>query len=184
MLVVGFLIFSPAIAKKESKVTVTSNSTLYDGDSILISLTDLNGTPIANQTVNITIVDANGGENRQIVTTDANGIGNLQLNGLTIGYYTIKIYYGGNDEFKSCNTTQKLEMKDRIVESQSTSLSSTGSGDDSTYGSYINDEWVPMSEAEYASRYPVLYHQKSLQEGRYDEYHPQMYEVDAENGLI
>jgi hypothetical protein len=41
-----------------------------------------------------------------------------------------------------------------------------------------------MSESEYANRYPVLYHQRALQEGRYDEYHPKMYEVDAQNGRI
>lgn len=55
---------------------------------------------------------------------------------------------------------------------------------DSEYGDYINDKWVSMSEEEYAERYPVLYHQQSLKEGKYDKYHPDMYEVDRENGYI
>lgn len=184
MVVAGFFILNPSIAKTDSCVTITSNSTLYDGDQVSIHLTDLNNTPISNQTVNITIVDANGVENRQVVITDGNGDGNLQLNGLATGNYNINVCYGGNDKFNPSNTTQKLEIKEKVVESNSISYSSSSSGDDSSYGSYIDDKWVSMSESEYASRYPVLYHQKALREGRYDKYHPQMYEVDAKNGRI
>ena len=184
MIIAGFFILNPSVAKTDSKVIVTSNSTLNDGDTLSIYLSDLNNTPISNQTVNITIIDANGAQNRQVVTTDANGNGNLQLNGLTAGNYNISVSYGGNNKFNPCNTTQKLTMKEKEVESKVSSSSSGSSNSDSGYGSYINGEWVPMSESEYANRYPALYQEKSLQEGRYDKYHPDMYEVDAQNGRI
>ncbi len=184
MIIAGFFILNPSVAKTDSKVIVTSNSTLNDGDTLSIYLSDLNNTPISNQTVNITIIDANGAQNRQVVTTDANGNGNLQLNGLTAGNYNISVSYGGNNKFNPCNTTQKLTMKEKEVESKVSSSSSGSSNSDSGYGSYINGEWVSMSESEYANRYPALYHEKSLQEGRYDKYHPDMYEVDAQNGRI
>ena len=184
MIIAGFFILNPSVAKTDSKVIVTSNSTLNDGDTLSIYLSDLNNTPISNQTVNITIIDANGAQNRQVVTTDANGNGNLQLNGLTAGNYNITVSYGGNNKFNPCNTTQKLTMKEKEVESKVSSSSSGSSNSDSGYGSYINGEWVSMSESEYANRYPALYHEKSLQEGRYDKYHPDMYEVDAQNGRI
>ncbi|WP_292877102.1 Ig-like domain-containing protein [Methanobrevibacter sp.] len=184
MIIAGFFILNPSVAKTDSKVIVTSNSTLNDGDTLSIYLSVLNNTPISNQTVNITIIDANGAQNRQVVTTDANGNGNLQLNGLTAGNYNISVSYGGNNKFNPCNTTQKLTMKEKEVESKVSSSSSGSSNSDSGYGSYINGEWVSMSESEYANRYPALYHEKSLQEGRYDKYHPDMYEVDAQNGRI
>lgn len=113
----GVLFLNPGHAKVDSRVIVTSNSTLYDGDNFTIRLTDLNNTPIANQRVNITIIDANGGKNPQVVTTDAKGEGSLQLNGLNPGNYTMNVTYGGNENYTSCNTTQNLEMKK--VETQS-----------------------------------------------------------------
>ena len=45
-------------AKTDTKITVTSNSTLYGGDYFSISLNDANGTPITNQTIKIGIIDA------------------------------------------------------------------------------------------------------------------------------
>lgn len=125
IVVAGVLFLNPGHAKVDSKVIITSNSTLNDGDNFTIRLTDLNNTPIANQTVNVTIIDANGGKNPQVITTDANGDGSLQLNGLAVGNYTINVTYGGNDNYTSCNTTQKLEMKQKVVPSQTSSSSST-----------------------------------------------------------
>ena len=111
ILVAGIFILNPGHAKTDSKIIVTSNSTLHDGDSFSIVLTDLNNTPIANQVVNITIVDANGAENHQQVTTDGSGNGMLQLNGLTVGKYNVVVTYGGNENYSNSNTTQSLEMK-------------------------------------------------------------------------
>ena len=112
VLAAGILLLNPGHAKVDSRTIVTSNSTLHDGDNFTIRLTDINNTPIANQRVNITIIDANGGKNPQAVTTDANGEGKLQLNGLTPGEYTMNVTYGGNENYTACNTTQKLEMKE------------------------------------------------------------------------
>ena len=115
VLAAGILLLNPSHAKVDSRTIVTSNSTLHDGDNFTIRLTDLNNTPIANQRVNITIIDANGGKNPQAVTTDANGEGKLQLNGLTPGEYTMNVTYGGNDNYTVCNTTQKLTMEKKVV---------------------------------------------------------------------
>ena len=61
LVVFGVMYINPTTnAKINTKITVTSNNTLHDGDSFSIALTDVNGTPLANQTVNITIIDANG----------------------------------------------------------------------------------------------------------------------------
>ena len=143
MFVAGFFILNPGHAKTDSKVIVTSNSTLHDGDSFSIRLTDLNNTPIANQVVNITIVDANGNENHQQVTTDGSGNGTLQLNGLASANYTVNVSFGGNDNFTSCNATQKLEIKEKVTPSQQTSTISTDSSEASsskrTYADMAHD---------------------------------------------
>lgn len=120
----GVMIINPANAKIDTKLTVTSNTTLHDGDSFSFVLTDLNGTPITNQTVNITIIDANGGKNPQQVKTDGMGNGILQLNGLTPGEYIFNVTYGGNDNYSASNITQKIEIKE-IVKETTQSVSSS-----------------------------------------------------------
>ena len=139
----GVLFLNPGHAKADSRVVVLSNSTLNDGDYFTIRLTDLNNTPIANQTVNVTIIDANGGKNPQVINTDANGDGSLQLNGLAVGNYTMNVTYGGNNNYTSCNTTQKLEMKEKVIPTQSSSTdSSSASSQKRTYAEIAQDSDV------------------------------------------
>ena len=130
ILAAGVLFLNHSHAKIDSRVIVTSNSTLYDGDNFTIRLIDLNNTPIANQRVNITIIDANGGENPQVITTDANGDGSLQLNGLAVGNYTINVTYEGNDNYTVCNTTQKLTIAEKVTTSESSTVTSSSTKND------------------------------------------------------
>ena len=116
LLIACFAVFSTSFAKQDTAIKVTSNNTLYDGDYFSISLADANGTPLTNQVVNITIIDANGAENHQQVTTDGSGNGKLQLNGLTPNNYTFNVTYGGNDSYNGCNATQKITIAKKVVE--------------------------------------------------------------------
>ena len=77
------------------------------------------------------------------------------------------------------NTTETTKTSTTKKSSKNNNKSS-----EREYGDYIDDEWVSMSEKEYAERYPALYHEEALQEGKYDKYHPEFYEVDRENGRI
>ena len=63
LLVACFAVSNTTFAKQDTAIKVTSNNTLYDGDYFSIQLSNVNGTPLANQVVNITIIDSNGGEN-------------------------------------------------------------------------------------------------------------------------
>ena len=121
LVVFAIMFINPTNAKTDTKIKVTSNNTLHDGQDFSVVLTDINGTPLTNQTVNITITDANGGKNPQQVTTDGMGNGILQLKGLTAGEYTFNVTYGGNDKYSSCNLTQKLQIKEVVQESKSQS---------------------------------------------------------------
>lgn len=119
----GVLFLNTSHAQTDSKVIVTSNSTLEEGDTFSIRLTDLNNTPIANQVVNVTVIGSDGGQNPKTVTTDANGEGSFQLIDLAAGNYTVKIEYGGNENYTSCNTTQKLEIKEKVSSVSTSSVS-------------------------------------------------------------
>ena len=111
LLIACYVVSNSTFAKQDTVIKVISENTLYDGDYFSIQLSDENGNPLANQVVNITIIDANGAENHQQVTTDGSGNGMLQLNGLTPGNYNIVVVYGGNSDYSNSNITQSLEIK-------------------------------------------------------------------------
>lgn len=56
-----------------SEITITSQNTLTDGSKLTLTLNDKNKTPIANQEIDISIIDASGQKNQQKITTDKNG---------------------------------------------------------------------------------------------------------------
>ena len=157
MLAAGIFLLNPGHAKVDSRIIVTSNSTLHDGDNFTIRLTDLNNTPISNQCVNITIIDANGGKNPQAVTTDANGDGKLQLNGLTLGNYTVNVTYGGNDNYTVCNTTQRLQMTEKVTPQASTTSTSSSKNYDDGY-------WETSMDADFE------YHTEYYSDGNFRQY--------------
>ena len=178
-------------AQKDSKIAIVSNKTLYEGDNLTVKLTDLNKTPIKKEFINVTVADKDGKVvvNKSI-KTDSKGKATFKLK-LDAGKYTVNASFGGNENFTGNNTTKKITIKEEEVvqeavqqDSSSQSQSQSSSSSSSKYGSYINDEWVPMTESQYAERYPALYHMESLEEGKYDKYHPEMYEQDRENGRI
>lgn len=126
LLVGGIMIVRPQSNELVvSQITLNSNDTLHDGDYISISLSDAIGNPLANQVVNITIVDAKGAQNPQHVITDGMGNGILQLNGLASGKYTVNITYGGNENTCGANLTKNIEIKEVQKQTKSSDSSSS-----------------------------------------------------------
>lgn len=179
------LMLMPSLTAKESKIVIMGNKTLNEGDNLTVKLTDLNKTPIEKVVVNVAVLDKDGkAVLNKSLTTDSKGKASVNLD-VDSGNYTVNATFGGNSNFTANSTSKKISVEkvpEPEVSQQSTSTSQSSSN--SKYGSYINDEWVPMTERQYAERYPALYHERTLEEGRYDKYHPEMYEVDRKNGRI
>ncbi len=114
LIVTGAVMFNPIQSKTDSMIGVTSSSEMSIGDTFSIKLTNEHNTPIANQTVNVSI-----GENNYRITTDSNGDASFQLTNLSAGNYDVKINYGGNEAFNPSNTTQKIVIKEVQKESSS-----------------------------------------------------------------
>ena len=115
----------PNMAKQDTKLKFKSNSTLTEGESLKVKLTDANGTALANQTVNLTITGKNGSSDYHSVVTNKKGIGTLKLD-KNPGKYTVNVTYGGNENYTGNTTTQKLTVKEeeKVVASQTSSSSS------------------------------------------------------------
>lgn len=109
LLIAAFMLFGP-FAGSDVQMSVITGDTLYDGDNFGISLKSADGTPVANAVVNVTIIDASGGENHQVITTNENGEGYLQLNGMTPGKYNMELSYSGGNGHKANSTSHAIEM--------------------------------------------------------------------------
>lgn len=125
-------------AKEDTKLAFLSNSTIYEGDSIEIKLSDLNNTPISNQTINIT-VDNNKSYS---VVTDENGIGTFSINE-SEGNHTLNCTFYGNENYEGNNTSKNITVETEVIEAQSYSSSYSSSVEsEPEYGSddYV-DKW-------------------------------------------
>lgn len=125
--VIGIAILHPFDSKEPSKIKITSNKTLTEGESLSVKLTDLNKTAIPKQNVNITVTNAKGKVVAdKVVKTDSKGKAKMDLK-LKKGKYNVNVTYGGNENYTGNNTTQKLTIKEKetVAASQPTSSSDT-----------------------------------------------------------
>ena len=124
----------PNMAKQDTKLKFKSNSTLTEGDSLKVKLTDANGTALANQTVNVTVTNKDGSSDYHSVVTNEKGVGTLKLD-KNPGNYNITVSYSGNDKYKECNATKKITIEEQVAEAQvdSTSSSSSSNNDPGAY---------------------------------------------------
>lgn len=170
-----------SIFKQETDLTITSNSTLNNGDNFTVKLTDSDGELIANKTICISLTDDEGNVNNLNVTTNEKGIASFGINANS-GNYSAKCVFLGDDNYDSSNVTHKVSIVNRVVsldsssdgQSQTYSYGSTGSYSGSSsysngpWRTWINGGYEYMSEKEYSERFPVLYHLRTDGQGQYD----------------
>ena len=142
---IGITVLHPFDTKQPSKVKITSNKTLTEGDNLTVKLTDLNKTPISKADVNIIIKDSKGKvvANKTVQTNDK---GNAKLDldlKLNKGKYDVDVRYGGNENYTGNNTTQKLTIKEEEKVVEATVEQSSGEPQ------YLSDTGEPISEADY-----------------------------------
>lgn len=144
-LLVGMVAMMPNLTKKESNLNFKGNSTITEGGSLKVKLTDDSGNPIVGQTVNVTITDKNKANSYYTVETNDEGVGTLKLEKDT-GKYTVTVKYDGNNDFKGCNATKKITIKEKVEEAEQSS-SSSSSSTPSAYA-YKSDGTPMYSQAE------------------------------------
>ena len=121
--VLGILLLHPN-AKEPCKILITSDKEQYEGGEISFIMADLNKTPISKEIVNVTITNSKGKVvYDQVVKTNSKGKAKLDLN-LKKGIYKVVVAYGGNENYTGNNTTQKLIIKEEVVEVEPVSSSS------------------------------------------------------------
>ena len=151
-LLVGIIVTIPNANKQDTNLIFNCNSTINEGDSIEIKLTDANGNAIANQTINVTISDNDKFSDYHSVITNENGVGILKLD-KSSGEYEITISFNGNDRYNGCNATKKITIgEEEVAESQPVAESSQTQSVDSEndknyYHGYSRNEFSPGEQA-------------------------------------
>lgn len=144
--VVGFA-FS-AQTKQDSKINVTSNTTLNNHDNLTVKLTDSNGKAISNQEIKITFNATNGTQINKTVKTNESGEASLKLENMSSQKYDVVVSFAGNDNYNGCNATISLEIKDNNAGSSSNSknTNSNPSSSSSTPGSSSSDNQATQND--------------------------------------
>ena len=106
-LIIGLAAMMQAPTKEDVKLTIKNKKVIDEGESIKIQLTDMNGTPIKGQAVNISVTDKEGTTDYHSVVTNENGVGKLKLD-KSPGKYTVNCTYGGNENYTANSTNQTL----------------------------------------------------------------------------
>lgn len=146
-LLVGMVaMMMPNMSKQDTILKFKGNSTISEGDSIKIILTDANGDAIANQKVNVTVTDKDKASDYHSVETNENGVGTLKLD-KSHGKYSVSIAYSGNDKYKGCNATKTITIKEKEEPVAETESSSSSSSTPSAYA-YKSDGTPMYSQAE------------------------------------
>ena len=142
--VIGFILFNQTVEKEPTKIKITSDKEQYEGGELSIKLTDLNGTAISKEIVNVTITNSKGKVVvDDVVKTSSKGKAKLALD-LKKGKYTVNVTYSGNENYTESNTTQKLTIKEEVVETQV--VESTTSQASSSSNSYDINNLPPSND--------------------------------------
>ena len=147
ILAAGIVVLNPFAAKVDTAISITSSQELTEGDSLSISLTDINSRPVSGALIQINITDLNGSTTQKTLTTDASGNGVIALGDLASGQYMINVAYYGNSSLKSSFASQNININPKVVQSVSTESASIHPGftpsykeGPLTYG-YKGDRW-------------------------------------------
>lgn len=114
----------PNFTKKDTSLKFKGNSTINEGGSVQIKLTDADGNPISGEQVNVTVTNKDKSSDYHSVETNDQGVGKIQLD-KDAGKYTVTVTYSGNDKYKGCNATKKITIEEKVEEASSSSSSSS-----------------------------------------------------------
>ena len=121
----GVLLYQTTL-KEPTKIIITSDKEQYEGGELSIRLTDLNKTPISKEIVNVTIINSKGKVVvDDVVKTNSKGKAKLDLD-LKKGKYKVTVSYGGNENYTGNSTTQKLTIKEEVVQAEPAQNSDPG----------------------------------------------------------
>ena len=109
-LLVLVLATSFVYAAQDSQMEITSPDTLKNGDFFNLTLTAKDGSPIANQVVDIIVIAESGEKNHINFTTGNDGKLGFGIAGVNPGKYTFNCTFNGTGDYNTCNAVKELTI--------------------------------------------------------------------------
>ena len=119
LLSIGMFVMMNGGAQEKSVLTMTNSPSLYEGDSLILKLTDENSTAISNQKVEINLTHSSNGVTENF-TLKTNSNGECKLEDLIADNFTLSAKYYGNKEYKAASLSGNIIVKKKASASAST----------------------------------------------------------------
>ena len=114
LLLIGiFVMFGMNGEEQTSILTMTSSSSLTEGDSLVLKLNDENGSAIAGQRIEINLTHASNGITENF-TLKTNEKGECKLEDLIADNFTVLAKYYGNKEYKPATLSGQIHVKKKV----------------------------------------------------------------------
>lgn len=97
---------------QETKIDINTESTISNGDNITVQLKDLYKNGIANQVIDLKILDDSGWAHNYNATTNEQGTSQIQILGLENGNYTAHANFNGTLFLKESKSQVSFEVSD------------------------------------------------------------------------
>ncbi len=120
LLSIGMFVMMNGNSQEQSILTMTNSPYLYEGDSLILKLSDENNTAIANQKVEINLTHSSNGITENF-TLKTNSNGECRLEDLIADNFTLSAKYYGNKEYKAASLSGNIYVKKASTSTQSAS---------------------------------------------------------------
>lgn len=101
-----------SMTKTVTKIEITCNDTIQNGDYISVILKDDYRNVIPDQVIDLKILDDSGWAHKYNVTTDEMGRGYIQVVGLDNGNYTVHATLNGTLFLKESHSNRAFQVND------------------------------------------------------------------------
>ena len=119
LLSIGMFVMMNGNADEKSILTMTNSPYIYEGDRLILKLSDENGTAIGNQKVEINLTHSSNGITENF-TLKTNSNGECRLEDLIADNFTLSAKYYGNKEYKAATLSGNIYVKKKSSTSNTT----------------------------------------------------------------
>ena len=138
ILAIGMFVLSHPFgsAEKTAILTMESNQQLNEGDSLVLKLSDENGTAISGERIEINLTHASNGVTENF-TLKTNANGECRLEDLIADNFTLSAKFNGNKDYKQATLSGNIYVKKKANASSSDKYKTDNKADD------VIDGWDP-----------------------------------------
>ena len=138
ILAIGMFVLSHPFgsAEKTAILTMESNQQLNEGDSLVLKLSDENGTAISGERIEINLTHASNGVTENF-TLKTNADGECRLEDLIADNFTLTAKYKGNKDYKQATLSGNIYVKKKASASNNDKYKTDNKVDD------VIDGWDP-----------------------------------------